>query len=298
MRILKNVLYNFFRINKKEFRYNVRKFDYSVLISGSFFSEYPEYKVEDFCEIIKTNVPYYIIGVNFGPYNTVKYFNDCTNLFKNSEDVCFRDMKSYELFNKLKNVRYAPDIVFGLDLSNVEITNNKIVILSVCNIDKNGKNNYYSQDEYESNIIELINFFTKKGYKCKLISFSKGEGDEDVVNSILNKTDNEIDYYFYRDNIEEALNVLGDSSIIVGTRYHANILGMIMNKTVIPIAYSNKMINVLNDLNFKGKYFDLNKKDCFNVDSLTDKDLNYKLNVDKYIEYSKNHFKELDKVLK
>ena len=70
-----------------------------------------------------------------------------------------------------------------------------------------------------------------------------------------------------------------------------------MNKTIIPIAYSDKTINVLQDINFKGKYIDIESIDSFDVNELSDKDLSYKLNIDKYKEDANKHFEVLDKVL-
>ena len=71
-----------------------------------------------------------------------------------------------------------------------------------------------------------------------------------------------------------------------------------MNKTILPIAYSDKTINTLKDISYKGKIIDIRKLEDFNVDDITEKDLNYKINIDKYRKEAEKHFEKLDKVLK
>ena len=107
-----------------------------------------------------------------------------------------------------------------------------------------------------------------------------------------------IEYYFYRGNIVEALNKIADSQIVVGTRFHANILGLIMKKTIIPIAYSDKTINVLKDMNYKGKIFDIRDIGNFNIDSLDEQDLFYKYDVSFQKEDSEKQFEKLDEIIK
>ena len=50
---------------------------------------------------------HYILGVNFGPYKTQKYFDNIKGLFSSAKDVCFREEYSYNLFNDLPQVRKA-----------------------------------------------------------------------------------------------------------------------------------------------------------------------------------------------
>ena len=71
-----------------------------------------------------------------------------------------------------------------------------------------------------------------------------------------------------------------------------------MGNTVIPIAYSDKTINVLNDMGFKGKIFDIRYMDKFNVKDLTEKDISYKIDVADEIINSQKHFEKLDKIFK
>ena len=130
------------------------------------------------------------------------------------------------------------------------------------------------------------------------MSFCKIEGDEDAINRIEKELENiSIKKFFYRGNIEEALDVLYGADIIVGTRFHANVIGMIMQKKVIPIAYSDKTLNVLKDINFKGVYFDIRDSEVIDLNKIAEEKLNYVCNVSNQIEDAELQFKELDNVL-
>ena len=76
-----------------------------------------------------------------------------------------------------------------------------------------------------------------------------------------------------------------------------NVLGLMLNKVVIPIIYNDKTRELIQDIKFKGKYIDIESIDSFDVNELSDKDLSYKLNIDKYKEDANKHFEVLDKVL-
>lgn len=276
--------------------YIERKSDVSVLIAGSLFMEKKGVK-----PIFSLSEPYYIIGSNFGPYFSDRYYNKFYNVFKKANDVCFREKYSKDLFPDLPNVRYASDVVFNLDISNVKITDNKKVVISV--IDCKRKLTEELSDKYENKIIELSKMLINKGYEICLMSYCAAENDEIAINSILDKIKeknmlDKISTYYYKGNIEEALNVMGDSQVIIGSRFHANIIGMLLNKTVIPLAYSDKTLNVFNDMKFDGKIFDLRKIDEIDISKITDEDLKYKFDISTQIEDAKKQFEELDKVLK
>lgn len=278
------------------------KCNYMVGIGGSIFMEWGNIKkIKRHFSIYSKEKKYFILGANFGPYKTneFKYFIK-ESVLKYAQDVCFREEHSYELFKDLPNVRYASDIVFTLDTSNIKITDNKKVVISVIDCDKKINSKY--TELYENKIIELIKLFYTKGYEITLMSYCKSEGDEFAIERIISKLDDEkirkdINKYFYDGNIEEALNVMGDCQIVIGTRFHANILGLVMNKTIIPIAYSDKTLNVLKDMNFKGKVFDIRDMDNFKVNELTDDDLKYKLDVSYQKKDAQRQFEKLDKIL-
>lgn len=99
-----------------------REHDAMIFIGGSIFrdedyhQELYNYRNCILGEFEKLKKPVFVLGANFGPYKNMGFLNDYKKFFRRCKDVCFRDKYSYNLFKELKNVRYAPDIVFQLDL--------------------------------------------------------------------------------------------------------------------------------------------------------------------------------------
>lgn len=264
----------------------------SILIGGSMFIENSSEK------IVKLKKPLFIVGSNFGPFKNREYLEYYKKTFSSAYDVCFRDKKSYEYFKEMNNVRYSTDIVFSYKNSDIVIKNEKKVVISVIDCDFKEKElgrNYRAI--YEKTILDLINYFHNKEYRVVLMSFCKMQGDEKAIQRLKENTKVDIDTFFYNGNINEALNVIASSSIVIGTRFHANILGILYNKTILPIAYSDKTINILEDMNYKGKIFDIRKIDELNVENLTDYDLNYKIDNINLISTAEKHFEKLDEIL-
>lgn len=300
-RVLNKIVKELFNIHNFCEVQDKKKYDLMIEIGGSIFIESTKkHWLGRGRQYNKNYIPYYILGCNFGPYKTEDFLNLIKkNIFSNAEDICFRDKYSYNLFKDLKNIRYAQDVVFTLDTSYIKAKNSKKAIISVIDVDRKVKNGL--KYKYEEKISDLTNFLDKKNYEITFMSFCKKEGDELAIDSILQKLDKslreKVNVYKYSDNIEEALNIIADSQIVVGSRFHANILGLVFGKTIIPIAYSDKTINSLKDINFKGKIFDIRNIENLYANELTDEDLNYKLDITNIRENAKKQFEKLDKVL-
>lgn len=300
LRRIINLFFKIFKVNKVVQIENLKKYDGIIMIGGSLFIEYDGIDYNKYiANQFNFKAPFFIIGANFGPYETEEYLEfHKNNIFNNALDICFRDKYSYNLFKNIKNVRYAPDIVFGLDTRNIEQKEENTVIISVIDCDKDtGK--IANKDMYNEKISEFIDYFYKKEYNVILMSFSENQGDERVIQDILkiNDNKNKAKTFYYRGNINEALQIIAKAKIIIGNRFHANILGLIFNKTIIPIAYSDKTINTLKDIKFEGKIFDIRKIDEFSANQLNEFDLNYKINVENEKLESKKHFEKIDKFL-
>lgn len=300
-RLFRKICFQFNKMNiidKKIIKYC----DYVVTIGGSMFIEYKcqskDYKLIWYKDLKK---PYFILGVNIGPIYTDKYLlNLKESVFQKAKDVCVRDRNSYNMVKEMENVRCGSDIIFSYDVSKyTNHTHANKVIISVINCEhKKTQMNSVSVQKYEEIMLQLISFFESKNYEIELISFCKAEGDEEAIKEIINKSNkNDIRYYFYDGNIDEAISELNTASIIIGTRFHANVLGLLLDKVIIPVIYNDKTKNLLEDIHFKGKYIDMENLDQFDIKSLTDRDLMYKCNISKQLKDAQKHFQILDNVL-
>lgn len=245
------------------------------------------------------NKPFFLIGANFGPFKDEKFYLKYKELFKTYTDICFRDRYSYNLFSDLRNVRLADDIIFQYGDTHIR-SEQKHVILSVI---KPSYRKYLSGFDlpYYNKMKEVSMHFIDKGYKVTLMSFCENEGDGEAIDEIMNIVPkvyhDKLKRHSYRLDIEETLNLIAQSSFIVGARFHSMILGWAYNKPVFPIVYSEKMTNVMRDVGFQGLYTDFAHIGELRVEEVVrSMETNY-IDVSKQVEGAAKHFEKLDEYL-
>lgn len=274
------------------------KYDAEVIIGGSMFIE-NNLSEEGLKKYLKTKylntVPLFFMGENFGPYRSDYYYEEHKMLFSHAKDVCFREKYSADLFRDLTNIRVAPDIVFCLNTDAYNVKHEKKVIISVINLEKRKDISAY-REEYEEKIAEISDYYSAKGYEVVLMSFCASEGDEDAVRAIVSKTNKSIRTYLYNGNINEALNEIASSELIIGTRFHSIVLGLVFDKKVLPIIYSDKTLNMLSDVNYNGEMIGIENICNLEVSKIDEK--SNKLNsLSSIRNESKKHFSVFEKFL-
>ncbi|KIR02075.1 hypothetical protein P261_00889 [Lachnospiraceae bacterium TWA4] len=91
---------------------------------------------------------------------------------------------------------------------------------------------------------------------------------------------------------------LVDSEYIIASRFHAMVLGIIANKPVFPLVYSDKTIHVLDDINYCGKYVDIRDGKLLTYEmSRWNLDHNVVMEVEQIQKKAEEHFKNLDRIL-
>lgn len=276
-----------------------KNYDLFLQIGGSLFMENGKNwsKESDFFN--KLPIPYYLLGSNIGPYHSPEFISILKKIFHGAQDVCLRDNASYALVNDLSNVRASTDIAFCLDLSSYTIKNEKKAIFSI--IDVSRKFDISTTEKYENEIKTMTQKLTNDGYKVVYMSFCKYEGDEEASTRIYNKlsvnTQKKVERYNYTGDIDTPLSIFASSELIIASRFHATILGLIFNKKVLPMAYSDKTINILKDMEFPGTIVDIRKINEFDSNT-TDFTGIPTMDASDQRLYAEKQFQELDKVLK
>ncbi|MHA6647229.1 polysaccharide pyruvyl transferase family protein [Aerococcus urinae] len=290
---------NYLKMIEKNY---IRRSKAVVTIGGSLFIEDSSWKenIKRLKENVECSTNYFIIGSNFGPYKTEVYFDTYCKLFSNLTDICFRDIYSYELFNSKINCRYAPDIIFSMRNDNIVIHKTTPYIV-ISPIDLTLKKKIEVQlDKYEYILSEVSKILIAKGFKIVLMGFCESENDHKAIQRISNLISSiHCSSYLYKGDLEEALSIIKSADGIIATRFHSLILSLLYNISVYPIAYSNKTINFLNDIDFKGDYLDLENLKKSNrkiINSIQCQLLDNKIdvNIEALKKESQNQFQKLD----
>lgn len=238
--------------------------DYAVYIGGSIFKEYSEWTDQhQWYRELFDNDKLYFLGCSWGPCRTKRFEEDMTAVLSGMKDVCFRDRYSYNTFHQLPNVRYAPDILFDLSWPQYDgLEEKKQVLISVvnCRAENVGLAEYAS--DYNGFIGRLADRFAGRGYKVVLCSFCEKEGDlaaaEEIRAGLSPQTQKSTSIVNYcGTNLDRILELIAESEYVVATRFHAMILGILAKKKVLPLIYHQKLRHVLEDLSFRGAYFDV-----------------------------------------
>ena len=244
-------------LNDKLYSSNVQDFDAYIYIGGSIFMETGTvYKhSEEFYQFIqkckKNNRPFYYISCNYGPYMTQEYFNYSQKIFADCKDVCFRDIASYNMFKELPSIRYAPDFAFNYIPNQIEKKPNSIGISVIDLLPRKDLKNKHEQ--YINSLITNIKNYIATDKTVYLYSFCKFEGDENTMNSILEKFSNHpnIVPIRYDGDIDKFLNTYSKMEYFICTRFHSAILSCIFKQKIQILSYSKKINNVINDLKFQ-----------------------------------------------
>lgn len=235
----------------------IKNFDAVVHMAGSIFmensdnSEYDTVVEREVDYFHRHKIPVYFLSCNFGPYYTQEYKKRKENMFKKCADVCFRDKYSYELFAHLSNVRYAPDAVFSMQPPEV-IPKKRTLGVSVINLSKRPKLRKFT-NEYKNLIIKIAKEYLACGYDVYLFAFCCFEGDGEAVDDIAGElgqygVSDKVHPIKYDGRLEDFLKLYMSMEQTVCTRFHSMILSALMEIPMLPLIYSSKVSNVVNDL--------------------------------------------------
>jgi colanic acid/amylovoran biosynthesis protein len=292
------------RYDKKILTY--KDFDAVINIGGSIFIQGGHWWIKQLMIRLKYAIPMklrhrpvFIVGCNFGPCNSrlMFFFNKLFIKFFVT-DICFRDLKSYKLFDNLKHSRYNPDIVFGLDVTRIDklkIGNNNKVGICVMNFEDERINNRYTDK-----MAELTRMLCRENKKVLFFSFCKMQNDLSAYAKIKKKIgksySDEISLIEYDGNIIEFLMEYSKLTAVVTLRFHSLVLSQIMKINYYPIVYSNKTINLLQDQKFPYDYTKIENINKLNINTILEQ-LNKPAYSVKCVGNPLDHFAQIDKFI-
>ncbi|TXK77948.1 polysaccharide pyruvyl transferase family protein [Paenibacillus sp. N3.4] len=251
------------KFNKSK-RY-LRQFQVHLSIGGSLFNNINSLMgiVHRILRIIllyrlkKNNIKLATIGCNLGPYkNRIGPLLTKIELQLNNL-ITVRDLDSYNLienFKSIKNFYLASDIVFNYSDKKDAVENNKPTCLGISTYRSiQNKETNYSSYVFLSAIAD--GFIEKTGSEVYLFAFdSENENDLSSAHHIkyISKYPEKISIIPYLGNHESIIKSMKQCDRFVSVRFHSAILCQILNIPFLPIVYSNKMQNYLNDEYYNG----------------------------------------------
>lgn len=241
----------------------------------------------------------YVLGANFGPYDSPGFLEAYKKLFRKYKDVCFREKNSYQLFKDNKKIRVEPDILFGYPHIQTCAEQEQVLISVISLQNRPGLAQY--AEAYTANMVRLCEDFVQNGIKVCLMSFCNNEGDKNAIveirQQLTQETLSQTDMYCYEGDTAEALGKIAESKYVVTARFHGAILGFIHKKTVYPIIYSDKTKHMLSDIGFEGNFCAISEAEKLTVEAVMANSA-YKVDCSKLSEAADRQFLALDKVLK
>lgn len=294
-------------ISEKYYLKNIKMYDAYITIGGSLFQQpkkwirlWGKYLIKIMATKLNKKKTF-LLGCNFGPYNSSFYLSMYRAIFRFIDFVTVRDEKSFALLkNNKENVHQYPDIVFCYkDKIEETIKKKDIIGISVMDFGNNRDEN-----NYEKSMLEIINTLSKSN-QLRLFSFQDSPqiSDLKVLNRLLKNIENKknIEIISYDGDLESFLLKFQECTSFLSTRFHSMILSIISFQNVVAINYNIKIENTINSLDLDIPYFDIeNISSNINmiVELLTHENKRVdKENIQKQRDIAESHFKQLDKVI-
>ena len=224
-----------------------RRTDLGVLIGGSMFQELPDAQSR-IARMPRHPKGQLVLGVSFGPHKTQGYVELCREYLKTVTDVCFRDSVSYDHFSQLPNTRLGSDMVFAIqDLCPAPAEKENTCVISVMDFAAKAALAPYEKD-YLGFLRRTIRKQLELGRKVILLSFCKFEGDENTMQTLLREYPQCCALGYDGTNYTEICRCIGAAGCLIASRFHSMVLGLAYGVPTVPISYSNKTMQLLQDL--------------------------------------------------
>lgn len=154
-------------------------------------------------------------------------------------------------------------------------------------------------EQYEPFILHHINKSLAEGQRVRLFSFCEYEHDANACDRLLSRIDStqssSVEIVRYDGDIDRFLALFQDVDMLFASRFHAAILGILYRIPTIPVVYSDKTINVLNDIKYKGDIVDI--RDMGDIYRSLNAQILDSATIEELRQMSQTHFRGVDRML-
>lgn len=259
--------------------FDPRQFDGVVVIGGSIFMltrrlhaiERLRKKIPLLHKIRASGTLLATVGCNLGPFRDAWCERVACKELGMSGLITVRDKKSYDAMQRYGYpIKYFPDMLFSLDIPYVPPAHREGILgISAYRSIMQGEK---CMDYYESMAGIADSFVAKTGGGIRLFAFDcEGENDICAAYTIrrLMKHKHNCEIIVYDGDADEFIKKFDGCSSMIATRFHSMVLAQLSGIPVLPIVYSNKMTDALDDLHYQGVRLEYGKP-VPNIHEITD----------------------------
>lgn len=200
------------------------------------------------------NKEIFLMPQSIGPVNNLKMKNITKYILNHTKQIAYRDNSSRKFLDELNlktKYEYVPDIVFSLPKFKESIKNNEIGIALYCSYV--GEKKHVLMPWVIENLIEVINEYTRKGFKISIISMDPN--DIEVGKKIVKECNNSNNVVKLEspetENILDIIKLFSNKELVLAYKTHSVIFSLINLTPVIAIAYHPKSIEFMESVNLK-----------------------------------------------
>ena len=200
------------------------------------------------------NKEIFLMPQSIGPVNNLKMKNITKYILNHAKQIAYRDNSSRKFLDELNlktKYEYVPDVVFSLPKFKESIKNNEIGIALYCSYV--GEKKHTLMPWVIENLIEVINEYTRKGFKISIISMDPN--DIEVGKKIVKECNNSNNVVKLEspetENILDIIKLFSNKELVLAYKTHSVIFSLINLTPVIAIAYHPKSIEFMESVNLK-----------------------------------------------
>lgn len=246
-----------------------KKADYLVVLGGSLFMQIPVWRkqYEVLTEYVNAVSGSYVIGANFGPFESDEFVSSYSKLFSSMTDVCFRDSYSAGLFKDLPNVRFADDISYHLPAlwpqkscaAFNELQIKDYTIISLINPQYR-----INQEKYTDSYFKLIDHILSTIDTPVVLFYSSYKmKDYDACLTFYNKYSERFKEVRLlmagSDDLSLSIDIIRNAKCVIASHFHTMLIALLYSRPVLPLIYNEKMQHILEDLKYKGPSTDISQ---------------------------------------